>query len=98
MQNCIIQKIVDALSGVIAKVINKELPKTLGKMIDGSVQNLNKDLLDEEHNPLAFAVALAKGAAVNLTMTQAPDLSTQDLVKIYFNGLILENNKTYENV
>lgn len=98
MQNKIIQKIVDALSGTIAKVINKELPKTLGKMIDGSVQNLNKELLDEEHNPLAFAVNLAKGAAVNLTMTQAPDLSTQDLVKIYFDGLILENNKTYENV
>jgi hypothetical protein len=31
-------------------------------------------------------------------MTQAPDLTTQDLVKIYFNGLILENGNTSQSI
>jgi len=95
MKNKVLQKLVDLSSGLIAKMINKEFPK-LSQAIDGVVQNLNKNIANE--GPLTFAVPLMKNAAVNLTMTQSPDLSNQDLVKLYFDGLILENNKTSESV
>jgi len=39
-----------------------------------------------------------KNAAINLTMTEAPDLGTQDLVKVFFNGLILQNDTSKQTI
>lgn len=95
MKNSILQKIVNECSGLIAKMINKEMPN-LSKKLDSIVQNLNGEIAKE--GPLTFAVPVRGNTAINLTMSQAPDLSTPNLVKVFFDGLILENNKTKQTI
>jgi hypothetical protein len=71
------QKIVDASSGLIAKMINKELPK-ISEVVDSKIQALNKEIASE--GPLTFAIPITKDLEINLAMTQSPDLNTQDLI------------------
>lgn len=95
MKNAILQKIVDLSAGLITKMVNAELPK-LSQYFDQVVKNLNTQIANE--GPLTFAVPVYKDISINLAMAQAPDLKTHDLIKVYFNGLILANNKTSQTI
>ena len=95
MKNKFLQKVVDLSSGLISRMVNMEMPQ-LSKFIDGKVQALNKNVVSE--GPMTFAVPITQHLSINLTMTQAPDLSTPDLVKVFFNGLILDNGKVTQTV
>lgn len=97
MKNNFLQMLVNSCQGLITKMVNAELPN-LGKVIDKQVQRLNAALLAEETTPFAFDVPLFGDASINLTMTTAPDLSTQNLIKVNFNGLILNKEKVYQNL
>lgn len=97
MKNSFLQGLVNLSIGLINRVVKSELPK-LGKFIDTKVAALNVALKAEETSPFAFVVPVMKAAAINLTMTEAPDLATQDLVKIFFNGLVLNNGTTSQSV
>jgi len=97
MKNSFLQELVKLSQSLITKMVNAELPN-LGKIIQKQVDKLNAALKAEETSPLAFAVPLFDNAALNLTMTASPDLSTQGLIKVYFNGLILENGKARESI
>lgn len=95
MKNKFLQKVVDTFSGLITKIVKSELPKA-SKALDTVVKNLNAEIKNE--GPLSFLVpAFGLGNSINLTMTQAPDLSTQDQVRIFFDGLIEHDNSTYTN-
>lgn len=52
----------------------------------------------EENSPLAFAAHMFGEAAMNLTMTAAPDLHEKDLAKVYFDGLVLNRNVSSQTV
>jgi hypothetical protein len=95
MANSYLQKLVDACSGLIADMINLEMPN-FAKWIDSVVDKLNAELSNE--GPLSFMVPVFGNDSVNLTMTEAPDLSRQNLVKVYFDGLIAQNNKSIADV
>lgn len=94
MKNKFMQWLVNLNSGLIAKVVNSELKK-VPQSIDKYVQNLDANIKTEEQNPFYFVVPVGKkGAALNLTMTHAPE-SADNLVKIFFDGLFLKNNETF---
>jgi hypothetical protein len=90
MKSHFLQKLVNRFSGLIAKVIHWELPK-ISNLIDSEIQKLNKAVAAE--GPFTFDIPVLKkaNAAVNLTMTEAPDFETQDLIKLYMNGLFVQN-------
>jgi len=93
MKSSKLQKLVNFFSGTIAKVIKFELPQ-ISKALHKVVKNLDAKIANE--GPLTFAAPLYGNKAINLTMTHSPELSN-DLVKIYFDGLILNNNESYTN-
>lgn len=95
MKSGFLQKLVDLSRKLIDDMINKEMPQ-LSKFIDSKIQAINAGVATE--GPLTFVVPVYKDVSLNLTMSQAPDLSTQDLIKVYFDGLVLQNNKTYNTI
>lgn len=96
MQNPYLQKLVNKFSGLISKLINLEGPILANKVLDKLTSTLNNAVAHE--GPTTFAIPIKNGIEANMTMTQAPDLRTHDLVKIFFNGLMLANNKTSETI
>lgn len=91
MANSFLQFLINKSAGLIVDMINAELPK-LSKWIDAKVATLNTNI--QKEGPYTFMVP-AFGGLVNLTMTQSPDLSNHDLVRVYFDGLIARDNQSF---
>jgi len=92
MANPVLQKLVNLCSGQISRMLNNELPN-LSKFINDKVNALNAQI--ENEGPLSFNVPLFGNNSVNLTMTESPDLNTPNLVRVFFDGLILNENSSY---
>jgi hypothetical protein len=83
---------------LIIKMVNLELAQ-LSTVLDQEIQKLNNLLNTEDSTPMIFNVPLFGGkASLNLTMPTAPDLNTQDLIKIDFNGLFYNNGETHQSL
>lgn len=95
MKNWFLNKLVQMSQKLITKMVLSEMPK-ISKMIDQKVLAFNN--LVQKEGPYSFVMPLYKQASINLTMTEAPDLRTQDLIKFYFDGLILDRKEVKETV
>ena len=89
MKDSFLQKLVDLSRKLIDKVINDQMPK-LSKFIDTKIQTLNQKIATQ--NATSFVTPLF-GTNVNLTMAQAP-IVEKDLVKLYFDGMIVGDQVT----